>query len=178
MSNKPTLSFGSKVSPETQAKIEKVKQAIAQPKLTEGTSQNTEDSTSKSKQLSPKAKQAQDKARYAAIFKKLIQQYPKCFSASPRPLAIGIHKAIWEQEEKKPEEARISKADIRHFLIGYTRSKAYREAMIAGGNRIDLQGNEIEKVSAQHMEIAKKSLEDWKNKQAAWKQNNKQKPHK
>ena len=117
MSNKPTLSLGSKVSPETQAKIEKVKQAIAQPKLTEGTSQNTQDGTSKSKQLSPKAKQVQDKARYAAIFKKLMQKYPKCFSASPRPLAIGIHKAVWEQEEKKPEEARISKADIRHFLI-------------------------------------------------------------
>ena len=50
--------------------------------------------------------------------------------------------------------------------------------MIAGENRIDLQGNEMEKVSAEHIEIAKKSLEDWKNKQAAWKQSNKHKPHK
>ena len=47
----------------------------------------------------------------------------------------------------------------------------------AGSARINLQGEEVEKVAPEHAEIARKSLEDWKNKKAA-RENNKQKPRK
>lgn len=180
MNNKQILTLGtfkkdsnSNTSVEVQAKIEKVKQVISNTKNSKSFVKQNQSVNSQSKKLTPQAKKAKRQARYAATFKKLIEQYPKCFSATPRPLAIGIHKAIWEGEEKKPEEERISKTTIRHFLLIYTGSKAYREAIIAGGNRIDLQGNEMERVSTEHIEIAKQSLEAWNNKRAIWQQSNK-----
>jgi len=61
---------------------------------------------------------------------------------------------------------------LRRFLAKYTRSVAYKEAMQSGSARINLQGEEVENVSPEHVEIARKSLEDWRNKRAI-KQNDK-----
>ena len=47
----------------------------------------------------------------------------------------------------------------------------------AGSNRINLQGEEVENVTPEHAEIARKYLEEWQNKKAA-RENNKQKPWK
>jgi len=47
----------------------------------------------------------------------------------------------------------------------------------AGSARINLQGEEVEKVTPEHAEIARKSLKEWQNKKAA-RENNKQKPRK
>ena len=49
--------------------------------------------------------------------------------------------------------------------------------MQSGSARINLQGEEVDKVTPEHAEIARKSLEEWRNKRAA-KQNEKQKPRK
>jgi sRNA-binding protein len=43
----------------------------------------------------------------------------------------------------------------------------------AGSARINLQGEDVEKVTPEHAEIARKSLEEWQNKKAA-RENNKQ----
>ena len=99
--------------------------------------------------------------------------YPNCFSQTPKPLAIGIDKVILAEEAKNSEEERISQKVLRRFLAKYTRSVAYKEAMQSGSARINLQGEEVEKVSPEHVEIARKSLEDWRNKRAI-KQNDKQ----
>ena len=65
-----------------------------------------------------------------------------------------------------------------HTCPKYTRSVAYKEAMqSAGSARINLQGEEVEKVTPEHAEIARKSLEEGQNKKAA-RENNKQKPRK
>jgi len=45
----------------------------------------------------------------------------------------------------------------------------------ADSARINLQGEEVENVTPEHAEIARKSLEEWQNKKAA-RENNKQKP--
>ena len=66
---------------------------------------------------------------------------------------------------------------MRRFLGKYTRSVAYKEAMQSGSARINLRGEEVDKVTPEHAEIAKKSLEEWRNK-GATKQNEKQKPEK
>ena len=47
----------------------------------------------------------------------------------------------------------------------------------SGSARINLQGEEVEKVAPEHAEIARKSLEEWQNRKAA-RQNNKQKSRK
>ncbi len=81
-------------------------------------------------------------------------------------LAIGIDKAIIAEEAKKSEEEQISQKVVRHFLARYTRSVEYKEVMQSGSARINLQGEEVDKVTPEHAEIAKKSLEEWRNKQA------------
>jgi ProP effector len=183
MSDTPTLTLGT-----TKRKEEKVNiSAKTQAKPTSANSKNKSHpvkhnksnvTNPQAKKLTPQERKARSKAKYAATFKKLIKLYPKCFSATPSPLALGIHRSIWEEEAKKPEDERISKSAIRHFLLVYTSSKAYQQAIMAGGSRIDQLGNTMEKVSVEHIETAKKSLEDWDNKQATWQQNNKPKPQK
>lgn len=171
MNNKPILSLetfkkGSNSSPSVkeQAKIEKVKQAISNNQNKKSLVKQDQLDNSQSKKLTSQEIKANRKAKYVATLKKLIKLYPKCFSSTPRPLAIGIHHAIWEEESKKSEDKRISKSAIRRFLLVYTGYKGYREAIIVGGKRIDLQGNEIEKVSDKHIEFAHQSLKDWNNK--------------
>ncbi len=112
--------------------------------------------------------------QYFSYFSKL---YPNCFSDTPKPLAIGIDKAIIIEEAKKSEEEQITKKLLRRFLGKYTRSVAYKEAMQSGNARINLQGVEVDKVTPEHAEIARKSLEEWRNKRAT-KQNNRRPPEK
>jgi sRNA-binding protein len=83
-----------------------------------------------------------------------------------------------EEESKKPEEEQVDKAVISKFLSKYTRNVVYKECLQSGSARINLQGEEVDKVTSEHAEFAKKSLEDWRNKQAANKKNNKGKPRK
>lgn len=49
--------------------------------------------------------------------------------------------------------------------------------MQSGSARINLQGEEVDKVTPEHAEIAKKSLEEWQNKRAT-EQNDRQKTQK
>jgi hypothetical protein len=181
MTNIPILTLGTTKKREEKVNIAaetQAKQAVSHSKNNSNSVKQTQSANPQSKKLTPQERKARSQAKYAATFKKLIKLYPKCFSAVPRPLALGIHTAIWEEEAKKPGEERISKSAIRHFLLVYTSSKAYQQAIIAGGSRIDQLGNVMEKVSVEHIETAKKSLEDWDNKQATWQQNNQQKPQK
>lgn len=105
-------------------------------------------------------------ALYNQHFSYFNKLYPNCFSETPKPLAIGIDKAIIAEEAKKPEEEQISHKVLRRFLGKYTRSVAYKEAMQSGSARINLQGEEVDKVTSEHAEIARKSLEEWRNKRA------------
>ena len=54
-------------------------------------------------------------------------------------------------------EERLSKRTIRHFLFWYTASKEYKEALKVDASRIDLQGNEVEKVTIEQLNPALKS---------------------
>ena len=171
MNNKPILTLKtfnkdsqSSLSVKGGAKIEKVKQVISNDQNNKSCIKQNESGNPQSKKLTSQKIKANRQAKYVATLKKLRKLYPKCFSVILRPLAVGIHHAIWEEEAKKSEDERISKSAIRRFLLVYTGSKAYREAIIVGGKRIDLQGNEVEIISDKHIEIASQSLKDWNNK--------------
>ena len=43
--------------------------------------------------------------------------------------------------------------------------------MQSGSGRVNLQGKEVETVTSEHVEFAKKSLEEWKSKQDKQKNN-------
>lgn len=68
-------------------------------------------------------------ALYNQHFSYFRNLYPNCFSQTPKPLAIGIDKAIIAKEAKKSEEEQISQKVVRRFLARYTRSVEYKEAM-------------------------------------------------
>jgi hypothetical protein len=96
-------------------------------------------------------------AAYNEHFKIFSKQYPKCFLTQPRPVAIGIDKLLFAEQEGKPVEERSSKRNIRQFLFWYTASKEYKEALKVDASRIDLQGNEVEKVTLEQLNPALKS---------------------
>jgi len=193
MSEKPTLSLNVKLSPEIQNKLQRLTGKPSTTKSEAPKVNNTDVKAGTSKTNRPhKPKPTQEElekkhkaveihtqqreeaiALYKQHFSYFSKLYPNCFSETPKPLTIGIHEAIIAEEAKKPEEERISQKALRRFLAKYTRSVAYKEAMQSGSARINLQGEEVENVSPEHIEIARKSLEDWRNKRAI-KQNDKQ----
>lgn len=96
-------------------------------------------------------------ATYNEHFKIFSKQYPKCFLVQPKPLAVGIDKTLFAEQEKKPIVERSSKKKIRLFLFWYTASKEYKEALKVDAPRIDLQGNEVEKVTIEQLKPELKS---------------------
>ena len=193
MSEKSTLSLGSKLPPEIQNKLQ---QLAGKPDTTKSELPKTDNTNVKAgnsntnKPHKPKLNQNESEKKHKAIelhkqqkeqaitfykqhFSYFSALYPNCFNETPKPLAIGIDKAIIAEEVKKPEDERLTKEVVRRFLAKYTRSVAYKEAMqSAGSARINLQGEEVENVTPEHAEIARKSLEEWQNKKAA-RENNK-----
>ena len=199
MSEESTLSLGGKLSAETQSKLKELatkssEETIEAPK-TSNANVKADSKSAKTEKPKLKANEPNKKQQAIELHKKQIEQakalykkyfsyfsnlYPNCFSKTPKPLAIGINKVMLEEEIKKPEEEQVSKTAINKFLTKYTRSVAYKEAMQSGSARINLQGEEVDKVTTEHAEFAKKSLEEWKSKRAKQKNNNKhkqQKPH-
>ena len=198
MSEESTLSLGDKLSPEVQNKL---RQLAGTPGTTKSELPKVDNTNVKAgnnntnKPHKPKLNQNESEKKLKAIelhkqqkeqaitfykqhFSYFNKLYPNCFNETPKPLAIGIDKAIVAGEATKPEEERINQKVVRRFLAKYTRSVAYKEAMqSAGSTRINLQGEEVEKVTPEHAEIARKSLKEWQNKKAA-RENNKQKPWK
>ena len=96
-------------------------------------------------------------ATYNEHFRIFSKQYPNCFLAQPRPVAVGIDKLLFAEQEGKPVEERSSKRNIRQFLFWYTASKEYKEALKVDASRIDLQGNEVEKVTLEQLNPALKT---------------------
>ena len=198
MSEESTLSLSSKLSPEIKHKLQ---QLAGKPDTTKSELpkiDNTNIKVDNNKTNRPnKSKLSQEELEkkhkaielhkqqkeqaitfYKQHFSYFSKLYPNCFNETPKPLAIGIDKAIMAGEATKPEEERINQKVVRRFLAKYTRSVAYKEAMqSAGSARINLLGEEVEKVAPEHAEIARKSLEEWQNRKAA-RENNKQKPRK
>jgi len=198
MSEESKLSLSSKLSPEIKNKLQQLagKPDTIKSELPKIDNTNVKVDNNKTNRLN-KSKLSQEELEkkhkaielhkqqkeqamtfYKQHFSYFSKLYPNCFNETPKPLSIGIDKAIIAEEAKKPEEEQITQKVVRRFLAKYTRSVAYKEAMqSAGSTRINLQGEEVEKVTPEHAEIARKSLKEWQNKKAA-RENNKQKPWK
>lgn len=84
---------------------------------------------------------------YSSILKYLQKTYPKCFSpVNPLPLAVGIHKQLLLSLGLP-----FTKVKIRRFLKRYTGSKKYRQNLIIGNPRVDLQGNHSGEVTEEEV---------------------------
>ena len=135
MSEKPTLSINVNLSPEMQNKLQ---QLAGKPSTTKSKAPNKINTNVKAGNTNthrphkPKLTQEELKKKQKAVelHKQLKEQaialynqhlsyfsnlYPNCFSQTPKPLAIGIDKAIIADEAKKPEEEQIKSKGIKAF---------------------------------------------------------------
>ncbi|EFH9900410.1 RNA chaperone ProQ [Escherichia coli] len=84
----------------------------------------------------------------------LAERFPHCFSAEgeARPLKIGIFQDL---VDRVAGEMNLSKTQLRSALRLYTSSKP-------GATRVDLDGNPCGELDEQHVEHARKQLEEAK----------------
>ncbi|AIN47227.1 RNA chaperone ProQ [Candidatus Palibaumannia cicadellinicola] len=91
----------------------------------------------------------------------LSERFPLCFTSvgQARPLKIGIFKDLveWVQSQKT-----LSKTQLRSALRLYTSSWRYLYGIKHGVQRVDLNGNPCGELEAQHIEYARKQLEEAK----------------
>jgi len=101
------------------------------------------------------------------LLRELQKRFPDCFGRQRkniRPIAIGIDRALRETFDNDPDMAKTPNWLIRQCLAVHTRSPAYLDAVIAGGDRVDLSGNPVEPVTAEAIELARTRREE----QRAW----------
>jgi ProP effector len=95
----------------------------------------------------------------------LYVEFPNCFKQKEgiKPLKVGIFKDIAERIEGSEK---VSKTQVRQALRKYTSNWRYLEAVTKNEFRIDLDGNDAEKVEQEHIEHAQKALEESRAKMA------------
>ncbi|MGC6386692.1 RNA chaperone ProQ [Ewingella sp. S1.OA.A_B6] len=91
----------------------------------------------------------------------LAERFPLCFSAEgeARPLKIGIFADLVERLQG---EENLSKTQLRSALRLYTSSWRYLYGVKVGAQRVDLDGNACGELEEQHVEHARKQLEEAK----------------
>ncbi|MFT5923279.1 MAG: ProP effector [Paraglaciecola sp.] len=95
----------------------------------------------------------------------LVEQFPACFSnkGDAKPLKIGIFQDLAERLEN---EERVSKTLLRSSLRHYTNSWRYLHSIKKGAQRIGLDGKDVAAIEDEHVEHAKKQLDESKAKVA------------
>ncbi|AGH45039.1 RNA chaperone ProQ [Paraglaciecola psychrophila] len=95
----------------------------------------------------------------------LVDQFPACFSnkGDAKPLKIGVFQDLAERLEN---DDRVSKTLLRSSLRHYTNSWRYLHSIKKGAQRIDLDGKDVAAIEDEHVEHAKKQLDESKAKVA------------
>ena len=94
-----------------------------------------------------------------AIIAFLAQEFPACFSlkGEAKPLKIGLFQ---ELSERLADNELVSKTQLRGAIRHYTTSWRYLRCIKAGAKRVDIDGNEVEELTQEHIEHAQKALAD------------------
>ncbi|KFZ31854.1 hypothetical protein IDSA_03990 [Pseudidiomarina salinarum] len=87
----------------------------------------------------------------------LAEKFPQSFSlqGEPQPLKIGIFDDL---AARLAEDDKVSKTRLRTALRHYTNSWRYLRAVKTGTPRIDLDGNAVGTVEAEHQQHAEETL--------------------
>ncbi len=83
----------------------------------------------------------------------LAETFPACFAVNPsyrRPLKLGIHVDLLAQLS-----GTIAPRDLSAALRIYVSNAEYLKALVAGAERVDLQGKPAGTATAEHAAIAK-----------------------
>ena len=107
--------------------------------------------------------QSQEKTDLNKVIEFLAEKFPASFSVKgdAKALKIGIFNDIAAQ---LTEEDPVSKTQVRHALRRYTNSWRYLEAVVKGGQRVDLEGQDVEALTEEHVQHAQQQLAESKAK--------------
>ncbi|NVK25326.1 MAG: RNA chaperone ProQ [Gammaproteobacteria bacterium] len=107
--------------------------------------------------------QTQEKTDLNKVIAYLAETFPNSFSlkGDAKPIKVGIFADI---AERLTEDSPVSKTQVRHALRRYTNSWRYLEAVCKGGKRVDLDGNEVEELTEEHVQHAQVQLAESKAK--------------
>lgn len=125
--------------------------------------ENNQVAEQENKDVKETAPVQQQKTDLNKVIEFLAEKFPASFSVKgeAKPLKIGIFADIAEQiTEQDP----VSKTQVRHALRRYTNSWRYLEAVVKGGQRVDLEGNDVAELTEEHVSHAKLQLEESKAK--------------
>ncbi len=91
----------------------------------------------------------------------LAERFPLCFTTEgeTRPLKIGIFQDL---VTRVPDTDNVSKTQLRSALRLYTSSWRYLYGIKLGAQRVDLDGNACGDLEQQHVDHARKQLEEAK----------------
>ena len=88
------------------------------------------------------------KKEYFSILTKLQADYPQLFAEEPKPLAIGI-----DLELKKILNGELSNAQLSRFFHRYCGSFKYKEKLVEGAKRFNLDGSPATLVTAKEVPV-------------------------
>jgi sRNA-binding protein len=91
----------------------------------------------KKERIEPARKQMLSFELYLKVLRHLQEKYPKCFSKPPKPLAIGILKDVLVECGK----LEITRGQLQQFFHRYCGKDQYKQALVVGAERVDLEGN-------------------------------------
>ena len=113
-------------------------------------------------------KNTMNKQRLAAaldLIGVLAERFPACFAVNPsyrQPLKLGIHVDILAQLSDT-----IAPRDLSVALRIYCSNIKYLKALVAGADRVDLNGMPAGTVTAEHADIANAQYEERRDKHKA-----------
>lgn len=99
---------------------------------------NKIDNKSQKQKITPPRKQILSFEIYLKILRHMQEKYPKCFSKPPKPLAIGILKDVVLAERQALE---ITRGQLQQFFHRYCGKDQYKEVLVVGAERVELEGN-------------------------------------
>ena len=91
----------------------------------------------KKERIEPPRKQMLSFELYLKLLRHMQEKYPKCFSKTPKPLAIGILKDVLAERQA----LEITRGQLQQFFHRYCGKDQYKGALVVGAERVDLEGN-------------------------------------
>ena len=111
-------------------------------------------------QKKEKNEQKAKRAKFNRTLRWLNETFPNCFSKdAPKPLKIKIEADLFTAIKENDE---FSNLNIRNALSFYTSRLAYQESFLTHTHRVGLEGNDAEILEEQHLDHAKKRIEEIK----------------
>ena len=98
---------------------------------------NKTDNKSQKQRIEPPKKRMLSFELYIKVLRHMQEKYPSCFSRTPKPLAIGILKDVLADRV----ELEITRGQLQQFFHRYCGKDQYKEALVIGAERVDLEGN-------------------------------------